>query len=578
MRYSQLFLPTVKEVPAEAEIASHKLMLRAGLIRKLASGIYSWLPVGVRVLRKVEAIVREEMAAAGAQEVYLPGVQPAELWRESGRWEVYGPELLRLKDRHSRDFCLGPTHEEVITDLVRREVKSYRQLPVNLFQVQTKFRDEIRPRFGVMRAREFIMKDGYSFHADEDDAGRTYQRMFAAYHRVFTRLGLRFRAVEADTGPIGGSFSHEFMVLAQTGEDLIVACQECQYAANLEKAECPPPTDHKVEPPAELTKVATPGRKTVEEVCGFLKVPAARLVKTLIYVGPQGPLAVLLRGDHEVNEAKLRAFLKAETLELAGPELVEELTGAPVGFAGPVGLKVPTLADVALSGQPNFVTGANEADAHYLNVNFGRDLPVPQFADIHVFTPVEGCPRCGGGVEFMRGIEVGHVFKLGTKYSTAMGGLFLDAEGREQPMIMGCYGIGVSRIIAAAIEQSFDEHGIIWPMQMAPFQVDIVPTNYAEPALREAADRLYGELAALGVEALLDDRDERAGVKFKDADLIGFPLRVTIGPRGLAKGEVELKARTGGEVEALKIEEAAARIKQVTKEALEEGAKAASSE
>ncbi len=568
MRYSQLFLPTVKEVPAEAEIASHKLMLRAGLIRKLASGIYSYLPLGLRVLRKVEMIVREEMNAAGAQEVLLPGVQPAELWRESGRWEVYGPELLRLRDRHARDFCLGPTHEEVITDLVRREVKSYRQLPVNLYQIQTKFRDEIRPRFGVMRAREFVMKDGYSFHESEEGAERTYERMYAAYQRIFSRLGLRFRAVEADTGPIGGSFSHEFMVLAQTGEDLIVACTECQYAANLEKAECPPPTDHKVEPTEALKKVATPGKRTVEEVSAFLGVAAARLVKTLLYTGPQGPLAVLVRGDHEVNEAKLRAYLKTEALELAGPELVERLTGAPVGFAGPVGLKVPALADVALKGQQNFVTGANEEGAHLVNVNFGRDLPVPQFIDLHVFTPQERCPRCSGGVEFMRGIEVGHVFKLGTKYSTALKALFLDAEGRERPMIMGCYGIGVSRILAAAIEQGFDENGIIWPLPMAPFQVAIVPTNYGLPELREAADRLYNDLAGGGVEVLLDDRDERAGVKFKDAELIGIPLRLTVGPKGLAKGEVELKVRATGQVSALKVEEAAARVAQAVAEGL----------
>ena len=567
MRYSELFLPTVKEVPAEAEIASHQLMLRAGLIRKLASGIYSYLPLGLRVLRKVERVVRQEMAAAGAQEVLLPGVQPAELWKESGRWEVYGPELLRFRDRHARDFCLGPTHEEVITDLVRREVKSYRQLPVNLYQIQTKFRDEIRPRFGVMRAREFVMKDGYSFHATEADAERTYAAMHAAYSRIFSRLGLRFRAVEADTGPIGGSFSHEFMVLAQTGEDLIVACTACQYAANLEKAECPPPTDHKVEPPEPLKKMATPGKRTVQEVTAFLGVPPARLVKTLIYSGPQGPLAVLVRGDHEVNEAKLRTYLKVEAVELAGAEEIAELTGAPVGFAGPLGLKLPLVADIALAGQQNFVTGANEADAHYIGVNFGRDVPVPQFVDLHVFTPQERCPRCGGAVEFMRGIEVGHVFKLGTKYSVAMNAAFLDAEGRERPMIMGCYGIGVSRIIAAAIEQGHDAEGIIWPPQLAPADAAIVPTNYGEPALREAADRLYNELAAQGLAVLLDDRDERAGVKFKDADLIGLPWRVTIGPKGLAKGEVEMRRRATGEVTPLPLAEAATLVRRAVEEA-----------
>ena len=572
MRYSELFLPTVKEAPAEAEIASHKLMLRAGLIRKLASGVYDYLPLGLRVLRKVEAVVRAEMNAAGAQEVLLPGVQPSELWKESGRWEVYGPELLRFKDRHAREFCLGPTHEEVITDLVRREVKSYRQLPVNLYQIQTKFRDEIRPRFGVMRSREFIMKDGYSFHADEPDAERTYGRMYEAYKRIFGRLGLRFRAVEADTGPIGGSFSHEFMVLAQTGEDLIVTCTGCDYAANLEKAECPPPSDHKVEPPEELKRVATPGKRSVEEVCGFLGVAPARLVKTLLYVGPQGPLAVLVRGDHEVNEAKLRSYLKVEAVGLASAETIEKLTGAPVGFAGPVNLKVPIVADISLKGQQNFVAGANEADTHYVNVNFGRDVPVPQFVDLHVFTPVERCPRCSGPVEFIRGIEVGHVFKLGTKYSQAMKAVFLDAEGQERPMIMGCYGIGVSRIIAAAIEQNFDAEGIIWPAPMAPFDVVIVPTNYALPDIREAADRLHGELESAGLSVLLDDRDERAGVKFKDAELIGIPLRVTLGPKGLVKGEVELKARAGGEVIAVPLEEAAARVRQSVAEALSKSA------
>jgi prolyl-tRNA synthetase len=572
VRYSQFFLPTLKEVPAEAEIASHKLMLRAGLIRKLASGIYDYLPLGLRVLRKVERVVRQEMEAAGALEVLLPAVQPAELWQESDRWEVYGPELLRFKDRHSRDFCFGPTHEEVITDLVRREVKSYRQLPLNLYQIQTKFRDEIRPRFGAIRAREFIMKDGYSFHAEEADAEKTYQRMYEAYSAIFSRLGLRFRAVEADTGPIGGSFSHEFMVLAQTGEDQIIACKKCRYAANLEKAECPPPSEHKVEPPEDIRKIATPGRKTVEEVSGFLNVPAARLVKTLLYSGPQGPLAVLVRGDHEVNEAKLRSWLRTDSIELAGAALIEEVTGAPVGFAGPVGLKVPFVADIALKGQQNFVTGANEADAHYVGVNFGRDLSVPQFIDLHVFTPVERCPRCGGEVEFMRGIEVGHVFKLGTKYSTAMGASFLDAEGRERPMIMGCYGIGVSRILAAAVEQSFDEDGIIWPLQMAPFQVAIVPTNYAAAELREVADRLHDGLEALGLEVLLDDREERAGVKFKDFDLIGIPLRLTVGPKGLARGEVELKIRSTGQVVGLRLEAAASRVKQAVAEGLNQAA------
>jgi prolyl-tRNA synthetase len=491
-------------------------------------------------------------------------VQPAELWKESGRWDIYGPELLRIKDRHSRDFCLGPTHEEVITDLVRREIKSYRQLPVNLYQIQTKFRDEIRPRFGVMRAREFVMKDGYSFHAEESDADSCYQRMYIAYGRIFSRLGLGFRAVEADTGPIGGSFSHEFMVLAETGEDLIVACKGCPYAANLEKAEVPPPPPkHKVEPPEPIQKVATPGKRTVEEVCRFLGVEPARLVKTLIYLTPSGPLAVLVRGDHEVNEAKLRTLLKTESVELAGPAEVEKITGAPVGFAGPIGLKTRVIADSALVGEQNFVTGANEADAHFTGVNFERDLPSPELRDVHVFTPMDRCPRCGSDVEFMRGIEVGHVFKLGTKYSDAMKAVFLDAQGKERPMIMGCYGIGVSRILAAAIEQGHDEQGIIWPAAIAPFEVLVLPVNVKDAQLTLAAERLWNELKAAGIETLLDDRDERAGAKFKDADLIGIPLRITVGPKGLAKGEVELKRRTSAEVESVPIDSAAARAKEI---------------
>ena len=551
MRYSRMLLPTLKEIPSEAETISHQLLLRAGMIRKLTSGIYDYLPLGLRVLRKVEAIVREEMNRAGAQEVLLPAVQPAELWQESGRWQIYGKELLRFKDRHDRDYCFGPTHEEVITDLVRREVHSYRQLPLNLYQIQTKFRDEIRPRFGLIRGREFIMKDGYSFDLDETAADQTYQAMYNAYARIFSRCGLRFKSVEADSGPIGGSFSHEFMVLADTGEDIVVSCTACAYAANLEKAEVPAPTAVAAESPAPLAKVHTPNVRTVEEVAGFLKIPLEKVLKTLLYETEAGPVAVLLRGDHELNEVKLKNFLKVNDLALAPEATVHRETGAAIGFAGPLTLKIPIYADYSLRTAANLAAGANEDHYHYTNVNPGRDLVVKDFADLRQVTPADPCPRCDAPLEFLRGIEVGHVFKLGYKYSRAMNATYLDAQGQEQAMYMGCYGIGVSRIVAAAIEQNHDPDGIIFPTPLAPFQILLVPIAVNDAKTMGTAERLYEELGAAGLEVLFDDRDERPGIKFKDADLLGIPYRLVLGPKTLAQDAAEVRSRRTREMELI---------------------------
>lgn len=550
MRYSNLFLPTVKEVPSDAEIASHQLMIRAGMIRKLTSGIYSYLPLGLKTLRKVEQIIREEMNRAGAQEVFLPMVQPAELWQESGRWVFYGKELLRFRDRHDREYCLGPTHEEVITDLVRNEIKTYRQLPRNLYQIQTKFRDEIRPRFGVMRCREFSMKDAYSFDADHEGADLSYSKMFEAYQRIFTRCGLMFRPVEADTGSIGGSSSHEFMVMAASGEDGIVYCGCCNYAANLEKAEIPKPEAGSVDGADQLPReeVHTPNVRTIEEVCAFLQVTPTDVVKTLIFSADGKPVAVLVRGDEDINEIKVRNYLGCDELELAGDDMILAATGSPRGFAGAVGIKTRIIADYSLIGMKNMVMGANREDYHVKNVNFDRDFKVSEFADLRIVRDGDACPRCRGTLTFARGIEVGHVFKLGTKYSKALKAVYLDKNGKEQVMIMGCYGIGVTRTVAAAIEQYHDDDGIIWPVPIAPFQVIITPVNINEGTLCKAAEDLYQELTAQGLEVLLDDRDERAGVKFKDADLIGIPYRVTIGPKKLAEGKVEVKNRRSGEV------------------------------
>ena len=545
MRTSQLLLPTLREEPGEAETVSHRLMLRAGLIRKVAAGIYTYLPLGLRIIRKVEQIVREEMNRAGAQELLMPIASPAELWRETGRWEYYGKELIRFKDRHERDFCLGPTHEEVITDLFRREVRSYRQLPLNFYQIQTKFRDEIRPRFGLMRGREFIMKDAYSFDRDEAGARLSYQKMYDAYHRIFARCGLNFRAVEADTGLIGGTSSHEFMVLADTGEETVVYSEPGTYAANVERAEVLPPNDESKEAPRPLRSVNTPGCRTVEEVTKFLKVEASKLVKTLLYSTGSETVAVLIRGDHDANEIKLKRLLGVTDLELAGPATVEKVTGAPVGFAGPVGLKLRTIADHAVQASANVVVGGNQLDTHLVDVNCPRDFHVEQFADLRNARAGDPSPRKDGVLKTTKGIEVGHVFMLGTKYSQAMNASFLDPNGKECLAVMGCYGIGIGRTAAAAVEQNHDDKGIIWPFPIAPFHVHLISLGQSTTVI-EAATKLYAALEAVGLEVLWDDRDERAGVKFNDADLIGAPYQVIVGDKGLAEGLLEVKSRNTG--------------------------------
>ena len=556
MRYSEMFLPTVKETPSDAEVVSHKLMLRAGMIRKLAGGIYSYLPLGYRAIRKVENIVREEMDRTGAQEVFLPAVQPAELWKESGRWNFYGKELLRLRDRHNRDYCIGPTHEEVITNLVRDEIQTYRQLPKNLYQIQTKFRDEIRPRFGVMRSREFGMKDAYSFDVDEAGAEESYKKMFDAYNRIFERCGFHFRAVEADSGSIGGSYSHEFMVTADTGEDAMVFCSSCAYAANLEKAEVNRPDGISVDEaqPASPEDVYTPDVKTIEEVCRFLDVRPEQVVKTLIFLCDDRPVAALVRGDEEINEIKLKNHLGCDVIELATEDIISEVTESPRGFAGPIGIKCDVIADFSLITMTDFVVGGNRENYHIRGCNVGRDFEVAEYADLRFVKEGDTCPRCGGSLNFARGIEVGHVFKLGTKYSKAMNATFLDRDGKEKHMIMGCYGIGIGRTVAACIEQSNDKDGIVWPMAIAPYQVIITPVNVKQEELLKAAEDIYAGLQKRGIEVILDDRDERAGVKFKDADLIGIPIRVTIGARSLAEGNVEVKLRKSGAVEAIPLE------------------------
>ena len=555
MRYSQMYLPTGRETPSDAEVVSNQLMIRAGMIRKLTSGIYSYLPFGYRVIRKVEQIIREEMNQAGAQEVHMPMVQPAELWQESGRWTHYGKELLRFRDRNGREYCLGPTHEEVITDLVRHDIKTYRQLPCNLYQIQTKFRDEVRPRFGVMRCREFGMKDAYSFDTDEAGAEKSYEKMFAAYNNIFRRCGLNFRPVEADSGSIGGSFSHEFMVMADSGEDSIVFCQNCDYAANMEKAEIPAP---KNETQAQkdflpMESVETPGVRTIDEVSSFLGVSPAQILKTLIFNADEKPVAVLIRGDHEVNEIKVKNYLGANELALANDDMIIEATGAPRGFAGAVGIKTRIIADHSVVNIVNLVTGANREDYHLKNVNIGRDFKVDSYADLRVAQAGDTCPRCGGTIRIARGIEVGHVFKLGTKYSQAMKASYLDKDGKEKIMIMGCYGIGIGRTVAACIEQNHDEYGIIWPMALAPYTVIVTPVNINEPDVMKASGDIYTDLLTSGVEAILDDRDERAGVKFKDADLIGIPLRIVVGAKNLVQGNVELKIRKTGETRMIAV-------------------------
>jgi len=564
-RYSEFFIPTVKEIPADAELISHQLMLRAGMIRKLSAGIYTYLPFGLMAIKKLENIVREEMNNAGAIELLLPGVQPGDLWMESGRWDYYGPELLRFRDRHNRESCLGPTHEEVITDLVRREVHSYKQLPVNLYQIQTKFRDEIRPRFGVMRAREFIMKDAYSFDIDEEGANLSYEKMYNAYELIFKRCGLQFRAVEADTGSIGGSFSHEFMVISSSGEDDIVSCQSCQYASNLEKAEVLAETENNYsnEEIKELEVVHTPNIRTIEDITTFLSIGAEIVVKTLIYETEKGPIAALVRGDHELNETKLKNVLQAQEIAMADQDTVYHVTNAPIGFAGAIGLNVTIVADYAIKGMKNIIMGANEKDKHVRNVNEGRDFHVDEYADLRIINVSDKCPRCGGKLNFSKGIEVGHVFKLGTKYSKALKANFLDSNGKENPFIMGCYGIGIGRTIAAAIEQSHDDNGIIFPISISPFEVILLPLEMYDPHVTEVAESLYHNLQSLGMAVFFDDRDERAGFKLKDADLLGIPVRATVSLKTLKRDSIEIKLRSDKDLKLMPVGKAPGAIKTI---------------
>jgi prolyl-tRNA synthetase len=582
MRVSQFYLSTLKEAPAEAELASHQLMLRAGLIRRLGSGLYTWMPLGLRVLRKVENIVREEMDASGAIELQMPAVQPAELWQESGRWDQFGPQMLKIKDRHERDFCFGPTHEEVITDIARRDIRSYRQLPLNFYQIQTKFRDEIRPRFGVMRAREFVMKDAYSFHADKASLSKTYQDMYDAYARIFTRLGLKFRAVAADPGAIGGTGSHEFHVLADSGEDAIAFCPRSDYAANIELAEAVAPRTPRTAPTQSLEKIATPGVRTIDDLCRFLELAPAQTIKTLVYQGVEGLVALLVRGDHVLNEMKASKLPQIKTpLQPASEEQVRAVFSAGFGSLGPLfdhptfirrrplaqmetaRAKLTIVVDRAVNAMSDFSIGANEDGFHYQGVNWGRDLPAPTtVADIRNAVAGDPSPDGKGTLEICRGIEVGHVFQLGTKYSEAMKAVFLDEAGQSRVMEMGCYGIGVSRIVAAAIEQNNDERGIIWPLPIAPFALAIVPIGMGKSAaVREAAEKLYTDLSAAGIEVLLDDRDERPGVMFADMELIGIPHRVVIGERGLKQGQIEYQGRRDKAAQPIALAEAVAAVK-----------------
>ncbi len=558
MRMTRLHAPTLKEVPKDAEVVSHQMLVRGGYIRKLAAGVYDFLPLSMRVLRKIEDIIRQELDAAGAQEVLLPMVQPAEIWQESGRWSHYGPELLRMKDRKGAEFCLGPTHEEVMVELVRRDVRSWRNLPLCLYQIQDKFRDEIRPRAGLMRGREFIMKDAYSFDTDEAGALKSYDAMYAAYERIFKRCGLEFRAVEADTGAIGGSRSHEFQVLADSGEDAIVSCEACNYAANVEQAELLAGETQSGPASAPCEAVSTPSQRTIEEISAFLKLPADRFIKTLIVQADGKLYCALVRGDHELNEIKLRKLIGADDLTLADEASVQKVTGAPVGFAGPVGLNgVEIIADNALRGSRDFATGANRGDTHFVHVDEGRDWKATRFADIRMAQEGDPCPHCGKKLRSFKGIEVGHVFFLGTKYSNPMHCVFLDEEANERPMVMGCYGIGVTRVMSAAIEQNHDDDGICWPKAIAPYHVAVLPLQMNKPEVVAAAEKIAADLEALGVEVLLDDREERAGSKFKDADLIGCPLQVVVGGRALAAGELEVKKRATGEKLAVSVEHAA---------------------
>lgn len=553
-------MPTLREVPAEAEIASHQLMLRAGLIRKLAAGVYSYLPLGLRSLKKVEQIVREEMDKAGAQELLMSALLPAEAYQASGRWEVFGPSMFKLKDRNDRDFCLGPTHEELFTQTVIDNVRSYKEYPMTLYQIQTKYRDEGRPRFGLIRGREFIMKDAYSFDLDEKGLDESYKKMYDAYNRIFTRLGLDFTIVDADSGAMGGSGSQEFMVKSPVGEDGIAYCDECGYAANYEKCECIPQPVEQPEGEAALEKIETPNAHTIEELVNSLGMEAYNFAKTIIYKADDKYVAAMVRGDRDVNEVKLKNLVGCtDDLELAEPAVVRDITHAQVGFAGPIGLDIPVYADKEVAMMKNFIVGANETDMHYKNVNIGRDFNPDTIADIRVVVTGDKCPKCGGTIKSEQGIEVGHIFKLGTKYSDALGLKYLDESGKQKTVIMGCYGIGVTRCLAAAVEQLHDDNGIIWPVSIAPYHAIVVPANYKSEEQMAEAERIYAALNDAGIETLLDDRSERAGVKFKDADLIGIPVRIVVGKK-IGDGIVEYKERTMEKAEEIAADDAVEKV------------------
>lgn len=555
MKMSKMLMPTLREVPAEAEIKSHQLMLRAGLMRKTAAGVYSYLPMGLKVLKNVENIIRKSMDESGAQEVLMPAILPAETYMASGRWERFGPEMFRLKDRNDRDFCLGPTHEEVFTNMVKNEVKSYKNLPVTLYQIQTKYRDERRPRFGVMRSREFIMKDAYSFDKDSAGLDKSYSKMYEAYCNAFKEMQLDFTVVDADSGAMGGSGSQEFMVKSEVGEDTIAYCETCGYAANNEKAVCVPEKCENDVPLSEKEKIHTPNTRTIDELVNGLNASAKEFVKTLIYVADKEPVAVMVRGDRELNEVKLQNYLGATELEMADPATVTQVTGAAVGFAGPIGIKCKLLMDNEVALMKNYIVGANETDYHFINVNHERDFDADAVLDLRIIEEGDICPKCGGKIKTAQGIEVGHIFKLGTKYSEALDCKYLDENGKEQVMIMGCYGIGVNRCIAAVIEQNCDDNGIIWPMSVAPYKAVIIPVNVSDEIQMTMAEKIYNDFKARGIDVLMDDRNERAGVKFKDADLIGTPIKITVG-KSAAEGLVEYKLRKDETAVKLSPEEA----------------------
>lgn len=563
MKWSQTFIPTLKENPSDAEVESHKLMIRSGMIRKLSAGIYSYLPLGTKILNKVITIIREEMDKSGAIELSLPALQPLTLLERSGRIDAFGDDLFSMKDRHKKEIALSPTHEEVITDLVKNEISSYKQLPLILYQIQTKFRDEARPRFGVLRSKEFLMKDAYSFDTDEESLNKSYQKMYDTYCRIFERCKLDYVAVEADSGAMGGDVSHEFMVLNENGEDVIVKCKSCDYSANREKAESSPleSSDDDVSPD-ELKEVSTPNMMTIKEVSDFLGIESKKMVKTLIYTYENKHVAVLVRGDHDVNEAKLLKVLSCDEITLADEDTVTTLTNAPVGFAGPIGLKTQIIADQAVTVLKNCVVGGNKADTHIMNANPGKDFKIDRSADIRFVTENDRCPKCNNEINISNGIELGHVFKLGTRYSDSLGAKFLDRNGKERSIIMGSYGIGVNRILAATIEKSHDSNGIIWPLPLAPYEVLIVPINFKDEIIMDTATKIYDELCDAGIDTLLDDRDQRPGFKFKDADLIGIPIRITVGKRLKETGELEIKLRSKDEVHHVKPENILAEIRK----------------